>query len=232
VTEAEWLASDDPLSLLAQLPRVRMASDRKLRLVACGCCRRLGEMLGDDWGPWAVELSERYADGRATDAQLAGVNRDLSDHLMEFGDEAFRAVEKVTWTDAAVARFPVPARVSWLAYIASWASAAASYRDEIRTRQVFSRKEWAAQGQLLRDVLGPLPFRRVAADAAWRRWNNGTVPSVARHVYDARAWHDLPILADALMDAGCGNEEIIAHCRNAGPHVRGCWVVDLILCKA
>ncbi|HEY1378110.1 MAG TPA: hypothetical protein VGF55_15015 [Gemmataceae bacterium] len=85
---------------------------------------------------------------------------------------------------------------------------------------------------MLHDVIGPLPFRPVAVDPAWLAWNHGTVPAIARRVYDERAFHDLPILADALEDAGCTDADILAHCRQGGEHVRGCWVVDLILGKA
>jgi hypothetical protein len=54
---------------------------------------------------------------------------------------------------------------------------------------------------------------------------------MARRIYDERAFHDLPILADALEEAGCTDAEILAHCRSSGEHVRGCWVVDLVLGK-
>ena len=83
--------------------------------------------------------------------------------------------------------------------------------------------------ELLRDIFGPLPFRPVAVAPDWLQWNHGTVPAVARHVYEDRAFHDLPILADALEDAGCTDSDILGHCRGAGPHVRGCWVADLLL---
>jgi hypothetical protein len=63
-------------------------------------------------------------------------------------------------------------------------------------------------------------------------WNDGTVRKIAEGIYAERAFDRLPILADALLDAGCDNEELIAHCRGAGPHVRGCWVVDTILRKS
>jgi hypothetical protein len=84
---------------------------------------------------------------------------------------------------------------------------------------------------LLRELFGPLRFRHVGTDSAWLRWNHGTVPAIARRVYDERTFHDLPILADALEDAGCTDSDILAHCRGQGPHVRGCWVVDLLLGK-
>ncbi len=68
------------------------------------------------------------------------------------------------------------------------------------------------------------PFRPVALDP---RWLTSTVLDLARTIYDERVYERMPILADALMDAGCDSEEILSHCRSGGPHVRGCWVVDL-----
>jgi hypothetical protein len=83
---------------------------------------------------------------------------------------------------------------------------------------------------LLREIFGN-PFRPVTVDPAWLRWNDGTVPKIAQGIYEERAFCRLPILHDALLDAGCDNEDILAHCRGDGPHVRGCWVIDLILGK-
>ncbi|HEY1381779.1 MAG TPA: hypothetical protein VGF55_33580 [Gemmataceae bacterium] len=83
---------------------------------------------------------------------------------------------------------------------------------------------------MLRDIFGN-PFRPVAVEPAWLAWNHGTVPAIARRVYDERRFEDLPILADALEDAGCTNADLLAHCRGGGPHVRGCWAVDLLLGK-
>jgi len=81
--------------------------------------------------------------------------------------------------------------------------------------------------QLLRDIFGN-PFRPVTLDP---RWLTSTVLDLARTIYNQRVWERMPILADALMDAGCDDAEILNHCRSAGPHVLGCWVVDLILGK-
>jgi hypothetical protein len=83
------------------------------------------------------------------------------------------------------------------------------------------------QAPLLRDIFGN-PFRPVVFDP---RWRTSDVVGLARAIYDDRSFERMPILADALMDAGCENEKIIGHCRGDGPHVRGCWVVDLILGK-
>jgi hypothetical protein len=83
---------------------------------------------------------------------------------------------------------------------------------------------------LLRDIFGN-PFRPVTLDPRWLQWNDSTVPRMARAIYDARRFADMPILADALMDAGCHNEDILTHCRQPGDHVRGCWVLDVLLDK-
>jgi hypothetical protein len=81
--------------------------------------------------------------------------------------------------------------------------------------------------RLIHEVVGN-PFRPVAFDTAWR---TSTVVSLARGMYESRDFGAMPILADALQDAGCDNEDILDHCRGPGPHVRGCWVVDCVLGK-
>jgi hypothetical protein len=72
------------------------------------------------------------------------------------------------------------------------------------------------------------PFRPARFDPKWR---TADVQALARAIYDDRAFERTPILADALMDAGCEDEQVISHCRGDGPHVQGCWVVDLVLEK-
>ena len=90
--------------------------------------------------------------------------------------------------------------------------------------------ERKAQAALLRDILGN-PFRPTAIDPGVLSWSDGTVAHLARSIYDERAFDRMPILADALEGAGCDNADILAHCRAPGEHVRGCWVVDLVLGK-
>jgi hypothetical protein len=88
------------------------------------------------------------------------------------------------------------------------------------------------EAELLRDILGN-PFRPSAPLPRFVvGWNDSTVRRIAAGIYEERAFDRLPILADALLDAGCDNEELIAHCRGEGPHVRGRWAVDLILGKS
>jgi hypothetical protein len=84
------------------------------------------------------------------------------------------------------------------------------------------------QADLVRDVFAN-PFRPVKFDSAWQ---SSSAVTLAQTMYDARDFAAMPILADALEDAGCGYPEVLVHCRGPGPHVRGCWVVDLVLGKA
>ncbi|MBL8793520.1 MAG: hypothetical protein JNM56_06430 [Planctomycetia bacterium] len=90
-----------------------------------------------------------------------------------------------------------------------------------------ARQEYAVQCGLLRDIFGN-PFRPITIDAAWL---TSTVVSLAQAIYNERAFDRLPILADALEDAGCDNADILNHCRQPGEHIRGCWCVDLLLGK-
>ncbi len=90
------------------------------------------------------------------------------------------------------------------------------------------RAESAVQAELLRDIFAS-PFRPAAFD---RVWGTDTVLAMARQMYDSREFSAMPILADALQDAGCDNGDILGHCRDTTvSHVRGCWVVDLVLGK-
>jgi hypothetical protein len=95
------------------------------------------------------------------------------------------------------------------------------------------KRERAVQEQaaFLRDLFGN-PFRPVPVDPAWLAWERGTIPKLAEEIYEERAFDRLPVLADALEDSGCTNPDILSHLRGPGPHVRGCWVLDLLLGKS
>ncbi len=73
-----------------------------------------------------------------------------------------------------------------------------------------------------------LPFRSMSINPMRLTWNGGTVVKLAQGIYDDHAFDRLPILADALEEVGCHDADILGHCRHPGPHVRGCWVVDLL----
>jgi hypothetical protein len=114
---------------------------------------------------------------------------------------------------AAVARPDiVPRWIAWLTRIA--------------TRDAY--QEDAAQKVLLDDIIGN-PFRPVRMNPAWLTWNDAIVDKLAEGIYNEKAFDRLPILADALEEAGCAERVILDHLRGPGPHTRGCWVVDLCL---
>ncbi len=94
--------------------------------------------------------------------------------------------------------------------------------------QVTTEYGRGAVATLLRDIFGN-PFRPVAFDSSWL---TSTVLALATGIYAERAFDRLPILADALQDAGCDNDDILTHLRSDGPHVKGCWALDLVLGKA
>jgi hypothetical protein len=100
--------------------------------------------------------------------------------------------------------------------------------------RIKSADEWGwgeDQCALLRDIFDN-PFRPVHIDESWLRWNDGTIPKMAQTIYEERRFGDLPILTDALSESGCCDDQILNHCRGPGPHVRGCFVVDLLLGKS
>jgi hypothetical protein len=96
--------------------------------------------------------------------------------------------------------------------------------------EILGAQEPAIQAALLRDIAGN-PFHRPAVDESWRRRNDGCAAKIARTIYEWGRFADLPILGDALEDAGCPDETILTHCRSGKEHVRGCWVVDAVLGK-
>jgi len=90
--------------------------------------------------------------------------------------------------------------------------------------------EEAEQAKLLREIALP-PVRVITIDPSCLLWNDRAVAKLAETIYQEQSFDRLPILSDALEDAGCVDGELLAHCRSAGPHVRGCWAIDLILSK-
>jgi hypothetical protein len=97
----------------------------------------------------------------------------------------------------------------------------------MRGSEDISRREKSQQSALVHDIVGN-PFRPLSCQSSWL---TSTVTPLARAVYEGRHFEDMPILADALEDAGCDNADVLSHCRQPGEHVRGCWVVDMLLGK-
>ena len=229
MTEAEWLAGRDPQPMIESL-RGEL-SERKLRLFACACCYRVGWLLLDDRSWDALAVGERHAEGRATDEELMGASGTAAGVFQELriNPEGLAAGAVSLATGAAheglVAMFPAEwAIVSGGPLVARLAVGAA---HQAADASLDRGEECAAQADLLRDIFGN-PFRPVAFDPNWR---TSDVLALARGIHNQRAFDRMPILADALQDAGCDNPAILDHCRGDGAHARGCWVVDLVLEK-
>jgi hypothetical protein len=215
VTPADWRTCADPYALLELLPGD--AGGRRWRLFACGCCRRVWYMLRDRQSRRAVEVAERFADGAAPARELEEACRGAWDTWQlwpRMDSLAVKAVGAATWV-AKPAVGPHEAATVLEYTLAS----------EARLRPDEALLDRAA---LVRDVFGNL-FRPVAVDPAWLAWNDGTLVRLARALYDEGAFDRLPVLADALEEAGCTDPDILSHCRAPAAHVRGCWLLDLLL---
>jgi hypothetical protein len=229
MTEAEWLAIPDVSTMLKHL-RGR-ARPRKFRLFACACCRRIWEALTPN-ARRAVEQAERYADRAIRLEQLKAARPD-------FRDEAGAPHWASVWAARAAAapRNMAGAAAAAASHCRSLSAAAACPREAYPDFQTWNGAlhqvvvaEGGRQRDLLCEVFGN-PFRPPTVEAAWLAWHGGTVPRLAQGVYDEGRFADLPVLADALEEAGCTDADVLGHCRSGGEHVRGCWVLDLLLGK-
>ena len=195
------------------------ASDRKARLIACACCRRLWHLLVSKQGRQAVEVAERVADGLAGQDEVSATSAGLV-----YLDRTTGASARHFFAHAAVSYLFAAAEggaVGYAAAVSSWA-AGADHSYAVAH---------AAQADLLRCIFGS-PFRPLPRlNAAWLAWEGGTVPKLAAAIYEERAFDRLPILGDALEEAGCDAAELLAHLRGPGPHARGCWALDTLLGK-
>jgi hypothetical protein len=217
MTEAEWLACEDPRPMLEHLRG--LASARKLRLFAVACCRSVWRVLADESSRKAVEVAERHADGGASDEELAAAQEAAAAGLWtRFKDAAVRATNLGAGLSARMTLLPVDR----------------AFRLYIQPSDAEDGSNPAGRRALagvVREVFGN-PFRPVSVDPAWLAGDGGTVPRLAHAVYGERAFDRLPDLADALESAGCPDQQLLAHCRGTGPHFRGCWAVDLLLGKS
>jgi hypothetical protein len=218
VTEQEWLESTNRIEMLNAV--YLRASKRKLRLFDCACVRRVWGLLHDERTRAAVEDGEWYADGLASAKERA--------RAWEAASEAAVLIPRTKAQEeaAAVAACEAVDRPRSSTVITT----GAAYRVD-RCGVVPLEEEWKAQAAILRDIFGPRPQRPDRVPDAVLGWNDGAVRKIARTVYDDRAFDRLPILADALEDAGCTDPTLLAHLRGPGPHVLGCWAVDLLLGK-
>jgi hypothetical protein len=213
--DADWQSCADP-RVMIQAAGHRL-TDRKRQLFACACCRLVWDQLTDPRSRTGVELAERLADKRAVRGEVARVRQAAASAALEKGEThpAWAALETIDQGRPPSVEYNL-SRV--IGTILGW------------RRQHQPTEQSARVAAVVRDLVAN-PFRPPPAPlpATVLAWDGGTVARLARVLYDERGFDRLPILADALEEAGCTDVALLAHCRSPGPHVLGCWAVDQCL---
>jgi len=238
-------------------------TERKLRLFAIACCRRLWDRLVDERSRRAVEMIEQHVEARATDAHFQAAVVDAERALRFVREQALasivgcelaqracqspRGLFDLTDSQTALAAHDQAERdgtvlAASAVYAATSVEAdfarpdftilhsAINTANQTSDSATDQEPEKAAQAILIRDVFGTL-FRPMAVDPSWLAWSDETVVHLAQAIYEEQDFDRMSILGDALEDAGCHDESILRHCREKGIHVRGCWLLDLLLNK-
>jgi hypothetical protein len=222
MTEAEWLNETECSQRMMyalrerRLPRTK-AGRRKFRLFACGCCRAAWGRLPDARLGYAVEIAERFADGLASQDELEAARAAVSWMREDSSQPAGTPLHARVAIDMAVATTEAQAYEAAFSMTATSLPLAGCSGGE--------RAGEAALCHLIRCVFGNL-FGLVAMSPDWC---TPTTVALARSIYEGCHFEGLPVLADALEEAGCDNTDLLSHLRGPGPHARGCWVLDLLL---
>jgi hypothetical protein len=208
-------------------------NDRKRRLFLAACCRRVWGMLPDERSRRAVETAERYADGQADHYELMAA-------CIDAVGPGGKGPKNVAWAaysaacrtlSESIVRQVRDATAEAAARAAATAAHGAGGREQAAAYVAAAAAGAKGQADAIRDLFGN-PFRPAAFDPIWLARNGGVVRRMAEAIYAERRFGDLPVLADALEEAGCADAAALNHCRQPGEHVRGCWVLDLLLGKA
>jgi hypothetical protein len=217
MTEVEWLGCTDLEKMLDLLPY--RVSKRKWRLLGVAFARRIWHLLSDSRRKRAVDAAEQWADGAISLKKLRLMREEVP--LLRVGMAGGRVVDGSNGVAFSAASPSKSGTVSAASCAARAVVSAGGSADAERSQQC----------HLIRDIM-ECPYRPLLfVDPVWLVWNGGTVRKLAQSIYDERAFDRLPVLADALEDAGCPDTAILEHCRSGGEHMRGCWVVDLLLGK-
>jgi hypothetical protein len=188
------------------------ASERKLRLFAAACFHRVRRSLPRSGQQRAIEVLEEMAEGQAS---------------LEVKREAAREARR--WIpnspESHDAGKDDPRFIALMLYRELVSPSTARHAAHVSSFLDDGGEEQRTQGRLFRCIVGN-PFSPVTINPIWM---TATVKRLAEAIYEARDFERLPVLGDALEDAGCTNADVLRHCREPGLHVRGCWVVDLLL---
>lgn len=237
MTEEEWLTSQDPQPLAVYL--FDWANPRKLRLWACACGREASSSYQNPLIGQVLDLFEGVAEGDRRREEQQGPISELQ--WSKEGEQAAgfsQVVDGIAcsqWIDMVKGHEELFALgLLHLAFGQAYRACPMAQPEgptapptDPEWRSVYSTA-LKKQSATARDIFNN-PFRPVVFDS---RWRTSTVLALAEMSYADRAFDRLPILADALQDAGCEHPDVLTHCRGPGPHARGCWVIDGILGKS
>lgn len=220
ITEQEWLTTFNPYDITHHKA---CRSKRKRRLFSCASARRVLFLIPDERYQAAVETAERYADDTASEEEMRATRRVINKAWIDQPEAVNDAAKAVL---ATLAKEAVSAVHGWQQ---------AAFAQGSLTRPDWDRgynEESRIQCILAHDIFAN-PFRPVTIAPSWLTAN---VRSLAQAAYEERQLpegtldpHRLGVLADALEESGCDSAEMLAHCRQSKLHVRGCWVLDLLL---
>lgn len=227
MTEVEWITTRLPLYMLREYP---LEWDvRKARLYACACLRDAANAIWEEWTWRLVDVVERnpenedelYPAMERVLADIAGTNQERVGHTPD--GFALSGFLSLTLPDDLIGFVrTTTCRVAMGVPLDPRTESETAFALRSRLEQPVK----ARQADLIREVFGN-PFRPVCAS----QWLTSDVIALARGIYEDRAFDRMPVLADALQDAGCDNVNVLDHCREPHEHVRGCWVIDLLLGK-
>jgi hypothetical protein len=200
--------------------------DRKKLLLVAYLVRQVADQLTDAAFVEAIEAGEKCADGLITEKEMWAARRrayevfDTTPQPHEAAYDAAAVAQRYIYEQNETAEMMVRAAGSRAARLAE--------QNKPAARKAAEEAMKALTRRLINEVHGN-PFRPVSFSPEWR---TDTAITLAKQMYDSREFGAMPILADALQDAGCDSEDILDHCRDSTQvHVRGCWVVDLVLDK-
>jgi hypothetical protein len=219
----EWASYSDPNPMLDFLQF--RASERKSRLFACACLRDIWHLLTDNQSRDFVDVVERYADGAKTEVAVTthwkGIDRSLvtNELYAALGELAFLPRDLHPYVD------PPFWNMSKARVISKAVIGLAGEEEKEKRRQCdLLRCQFQFQQGFLFAFSPPVSPAVLA-------WHNETIPRMAQEIYESRAFDRLPLLAKALEESGCDNEELVYHCRTSDPHICGCWALDVVLRK-
>jgi hypothetical protein len=230
IRRGDWFNASDPTTLIELLGPGGF-SLRKRRLFGVGCSRRVWDLMTFPDVREAILLAERLAEGEVTHDQVRQFSAEHIDSWQAgYAGSSYLyrlfllTIDQILEEEGLASRdFLSTNAVANIVHL--WRPAAEARAWPQGTGSAAYKKELAAQADLLRELLGD-PFHPVRFDPTWR---TAAVLEVASGIYARRAFDGLPILADALEEAGCDQAALLPHLRQTGPHTLGCWALDAVL---